>query len=87
MRDVTIRDNCRHYLARSTPSGESVQRCRLSANSESPFDCPPGCIFEEARIVSDAGWAQGPSTRMTNTADGLAGLPAPSKRRKGRKGR
>ncbi|MGC8511809.1 MAG: hypothetical protein ACP5P1_02045 [Acidimicrobiales bacterium] len=84
---MAIKENCRHYLGRSTPSGDLVQRCRLSVNTEGPFDCPDGCLFEEARLVSDAGWARGPTTRMANTADGLAGLPPPPKRRKGRKGR
>ena len=47
-----VRDDCRHYLHRSTPAGEAVQRCRLSANQEDPFACPDGCLFfEDARRV------------------------------------
>ncbi|HLI52861.1 MAG TPA: hypothetical protein VKU88_00915 [Acidimicrobiales bacterium] len=81
---MSIRADCRHYVHRSTAGGEAVRRCRLSANNEDPFSCPEGCLFFEPRAVSGAGWAQPPSTPMSNTADGLAGLPPP-KRRRGRK--
>lgn len=81
-----IREDCRHYLHRSTPSGEAMRRCRLAVNSENPFDCPDGCLFFEARTVSGAGWTQAPSTPMTNTADALNALP-PQKRRKSRRKR
>jgi hypothetical protein len=33
-----------------------VQRCRLGAGEEAPFACPEGCLFFEARSISDAGW-------------------------------
>ncbi len=70
-----VYEECRHYLARSTASGEVVQRCRLTANAENPFACPPDCLFKEDRPVSAAGWTQAPAERMTNTADGLNALP------------
>jgi hypothetical protein len=82
----TVREDCRHYLARSTPSGEVVQRCRLAANREDPFACPEGCLFYEGRALSEAGWAQAPAEPMSNTADGLIDLP-PAKRKRPRKRR
>lgn len=77
---MAVRDDCRHYLPRSTPTGEVVQRCRLAANLE-PFACPEGCLFFEARALSGAGWAQAPAEPMSNTADALNALP-PAKRKK-----
>ncbi len=81
-----VRDDCRHYLHRSTAAGEAVQRCRLSANLEHPFACPDECLFFETRVVSGAGWTQPPSQPMSNTADALNSLPQPRKKR-GRKRR
>jgi hypothetical protein len=81
---MAVRDDCRHYLHRSTPTGEAMQRCRLSANVEDPFSCPDGCLFFEARPMSGAGWAQAPSTPMSNTADALNALP-PAKRKRGKR--
>ncbi len=78
---MTVRDDCRHYLARTTSPGEVVQRCRVGAAAEAPFACPDGCILFEERALLGAGWAQPPSTPMSNTADGLANLPPPKKRR------
>jgi len=72
---VTVREDCRHYLGRSTTGGDVIRRCRLSVNQEDPFACPDGCLFFEDRTVSAAGWAQAPATPMSNTADKLAGLP------------
>lgn len=80
-----VREDCRHYVQRSTPTGEVVRRCRLSANEE-PFACPEDCLFFESRSLSGAGWAQAPATRMTNTADALNALP-PAKRKKPRRKR
>ena len=82
-----VRDDCRHYLHRSAPRGEVLQRCRLSVNAENPFACPEGCVFFEARSLSGAGWAQAPAQPMSNTADGLLDLPPTSKRRRGKKRR
>lgn len=81
-----VYEDCRHYVRRTTSSGEAVQKCRLGTNTEDPFACPEGCLFHETRAVSDAGWAQAPAERMSNTADGLAALP-PEKRRKPRRRR
>lgn len=80
-----VREDCRHYLQRTTPTGEAVRRCRIAVNAE-PFACPEECLFFEARALSGAGWTQAPATRMTNTADALNALP-PEKRRKPRRKR
>ncbi len=80
-----VREDCRHYVQRSTPTGEAVKRCRLSVN-EDPFACPEGCIFFEQRSLSGAGWTQAPTTRMSNTADALNAVP-PAKRKKPRRKR
>jgi hypothetical protein len=83
---MAVRDDCRHYLHRSTPAGEALQRCRLSVNSEHPFACPDGCLFFEERLVAGPGWTQAPAEPMSNTAHGLDALP-PEKKRRGRKRR
>jgi hypothetical protein len=80
-----VREDCRHYLHRSTPTGEAMLRCRVSANSEEPFGCPEGCLFFEHRTVSGAGWVQPPATPMSNTADALNALPAEKRRKPRRK--
>ncbi|HMC40080.1 MAG TPA: hypothetical protein VKI19_10495 [Acidimicrobiales bacterium] len=80
-----VYEECRHYLRRSTPTGELVQRCRVSANGEDPFSCPEGCLFMEERALSGAGWTQAPVQRMSNTADGLAALPPARKKKPRRK--
>jgi hypothetical protein len=80
-----VRVDCRHYLQRSTPTGEAMQRCRVSAAGEDPFTCPDDCLFFESRQVSGAGWAQAPSTRMSNTADGLQALPPPKRKARRKK--
>jgi hypothetical protein len=81
-----VRTDCRHYLHRSTSSGEALQRCRLSVNEDDPFACPESCLFFEGRRVSDAGWISAPSQPMSNTADALNALP-PARRKRGRKKR
>ena len=54
---LRVREDCRHYLGRSTTGGERVERCRIGVNiSEPEFACPNGCLFWEARKVSGAGW-------------------------------
>ena len=58
-----IREDCRHYIGRSTAGGERIDRCRLEANEQDPFACPEGCLFFEGRRVSDAGWHIGESGR------------------------
>ena len=62
-----------------------MQRCRLAVNGENPFACPGDCLFFEGRALSEAGWAQGSASPMSNTADGLVGLPPPVSRRKRKK--
>ncbi len=81
-----VYEECRHYLRRSTASGEVHQRCRLSVNTEDPFACPTDCLFKEGRSFLGAGWAQAPVERMSNTADALNALP-PEKRKKPRRKR
>lgn len=76
-----IRSDCRHYLARTSPRGEVSERCRLGAADELPFACPEHCLFYEHRASMGVGWAQAPATPMSNTADGLANLPPPRRRR------
>jgi len=51
-----VREDCRHYVGRSTAGGERVERCRIDANLSDPFRCPEGCLFWEGRRVSGAGW-------------------------------
>ncbi|MFN3216938.1 MAG: hypothetical protein ACE367_10615 [Acidimicrobiales bacterium] len=51
-----VREDCRHYSSRTLPTGETVQRCRLGANTEAPFTCPVDCLFFEPRAISDTGW-------------------------------
>jgi len=53
---VGVREDCRHYSSRTSPSGDVVQRCKLGANQEVPFACPEDCLFFEPRNVSDTGW-------------------------------
>jgi len=78
---MAVRDDCRHYLRRTTPTGDATERCRVSANSEDPFACPADCLFFEQRSLSGAGWTQAPSEPMSNTALGLINLPPQPKRR------
>jgi hypothetical protein len=52
----SVREDCRHYIGRSTAGGERIERCRLDANLVDPFACPTDCLFFEARKVSGAGW-------------------------------
>jgi hypothetical protein len=78
---MAVREDCRHYILRTTPTGEAVQRCRLSANQESPFACPEGCVLFEERTLTGAGWTVAPSVPMSNTADGLIDLPKPARKR------
>jgi len=83
---MAVKDDCRHYLFRSTSAGDGVQRCRLSVNEEEPFACPEACLFFEPRALSGTGWTQAPSESMSNTARALDALPT-ERRRKGKKKR
>jgi len=85
---MAVRDDCKHYLFRSTASGDGLQRCRLSVNEEHPFACPESCLFFEGRPVSAAGWTQAPTETMSNTAHGVeAAIQSESRRRRGKKRR
>ena len=53
---MAVHDDCRHYIMQTVPGGDRTERCRLSANGNLPFSCPDGCVFYEARKVSQAGW-------------------------------
>lgn len=75
-----VREDCRHYLRRTTHGGETMQRCRLGAAVELPFSCPEECLFFEPRPLSTAGWAKEADQPMSNTAWGLAALPPPRPR-------
>jgi hypothetical protein len=55
---VAVREDCRHYSTRSTPTGDVLQRCRLGANEEMPFACPEHCLFFEPRTITDTGWSR-----------------------------
>jgi len=75
-----VREDCRHYIRRTTHGGEVLQRCRVGMAEEGPFACPEGCLFFEARVLSTAGWATESDQPMSNTAWGLAGIPPASPR-------
>jgi hypothetical protein len=70
-----VREDCRHYIQRTTHGGEVLQRCRLGVADEGRFACPDGCLFFEGRVLSTAGWATEAAEPMSNTAWGLAGIP------------
>ena len=62
---MAVRDDCRHYVRRSTPGGDAIELCKLDANINDPgFACPEGCLFHEKRTISDTGWERkGPTGR------------------------
>jgi len=83
---MAVREDCRHYLRRSTPQGDAVERCRVGANEDHPFACPEGCLFFEARLVTSAGWTVSGGEPMSNTGLPLLGLPPDApKKGKGRR--
>ncbi len=51
-----VRAECRHYIMKTVPSGEKIERCRLEANEVLPFSCPEHCVFFESRSTSSTGW-------------------------------
>lgn len=55
-RPVAVRDDCRHYIQRTTSGLEQIERCRLDVSELDPFACPAGCLFFEPRVIADAGW-------------------------------
>jgi hypothetical protein len=54
--DVSVNEDCRHYVMQSTARGDKLERCKVDANEPLPFGCPDGCVFYEKRRVSSAGW-------------------------------
>jgi hypothetical protein len=58
---MAVRDDCRHYVRRSTAGGDAIEQCKLGANLTDPlFACPQGCLFHEPRKITDAGWERNP---------------------------
>jgi hypothetical protein len=55
---MAVREDCRHYVRRSTSGGDRIEQCKLGANELNPFACPEGCLFFEKRVVADQGWTQ-----------------------------
>ena len=54
---MAVREDCRHYVRRSTAGGDAIEQCKLAANLTDPvFACPEGCLFHEPRKISDTGW-------------------------------
>ena len=54
---MSVRDDCRHYVRRSTAGGDAIEQCKLGVNELDPaFACPEGCLFHEVRTISDTGW-------------------------------
>lgn len=53
---MAVREDCRHYVRRTTATGEKLEQCRLDANEQDPFACPEGCLFFEGRSISSTGW-------------------------------
>ncbi len=60
---MSVREECRHYLAQSVGRHELLERCRVSAAEVLPFSCPEGCLFYEPSAVSRAGWRGVPPRR------------------------
>ena len=54
--NMPVKADCRHYIMKTTPRGEKLERCAVDANEQLPFACPDGCVFYEPRKVSSAGW-------------------------------
>ena len=53
---MAVREDCRHYLRRTTTGGDRIEQCKLGANQTDPFACPDGCLFFEPRKVAEHGW-------------------------------
>jgi len=62
---MAVREDCRHYVRRSTAGGDAIEQCKLGANETDPFACPEGCLFYEPRRISDVGF-QGRDPRSTD---------------------
>ena len=66
---VSVNEDCRHYVMRTTPRGERLERCKVDANEPLPFACPEGCVFYEPRKVSRRG-VDHPGRRLILALDG-----------------
>jgi hypothetical protein len=64
---MSVKADCRHYVAKTVRGAERLERCRLAANLDLPFACPEGCLFYEPRRVSGAGWQVGDIGRPDDT--------------------
>jgi len=53
---MSVKMDCRHYIVKTVPNGEKIERCRFGANEQLPFGCPDGCVFYEQTRTSHAGW-------------------------------
>jgi hypothetical protein len=53
---VAVRDDCRHYVKRTTAGTDRIEQCKLGANQIDPFACPDGCLFFEPRTLAEHGW-------------------------------
>ena len=53
---VAVNEDCRHYVMQTTAHEEKLERCRIGANEQLPCASPEGCLFDEPRKVSGAGW-------------------------------
>ena len=56
MADVSVKQDCRHYVMQTVRPGERTERCRLGAAETVPFACPDACVFYEARRIATSGW-------------------------------
>ena len=56
MGDMSVNQDCRHYVMRTVRSGERTERCRLDVADMVPFACPDGCVFYEPRQIATGGW-------------------------------
>ncbi len=59
---MAVREDCRHYVRRSTAGGDAIEQCKLGVSETDPFACPEGCLFHETRRISDAGFQRGPGS-------------------------
>jgi hypothetical protein len=53
---MAVRDDCRHYVRRTTAGDDRIEQCKLGAAQSNPFACPDGCLFFEPRKITDPGW-------------------------------
>lgn len=53
---MAVRDDCKHYVLRTTAGTDRIEGCKLGANERDPFACPDGCVFFEPRRLAEHGW-------------------------------